>query len=124
VFHRPFHLTSLETPTSIYKAIVCKEPTVAPEAGQFCDTVAIAKRAIKKGEAISGIGSDDVYGTIVTHASQQEDKLLPIALITPGTIAATDIRKGEAMTGFHVEHTEPMLIHKLREEQDQSIFTR
>ena len=124
VFHRPFHLTSLETPTSIYKAIVCKEPTVAPEAGQFCDTVAVAKRDIKKGEAISGIGSDDVYGTIVTHASQQEDKLLPIALITPGTIAATDIRKGEAMTGFHVEHTEPMLIHKLREEQDQSIFTR
>lgn len=117
-FHRPFHLTSLETPTSIYKAIVCREPSIAPEAGQYCDTVAIAKRDIKKGEAIAGIGSDDVYGTIVTHTEQQQRQYLPIALITPGTVAATDIPKGASITGEQVEHRERMLIHELREQQD------
>lgn len=117
-FHRPFHLTSLETPTSIYKAIVRKEATIAPEAGQYCDTVAIAKRNIKKGEMLAGIGSDDVYGTIVTHAQQQRENLLPIALITPGTVAVTDISRGEFITPDAIEHKERMLIHDLRAEQD------
>lgn len=118
-FHRPFHLTSLETPTSIYNAIVRKEPTIAPEAGQYCDTVAVAKRRIKKGEPIEGIGSDDVYGIICTHEEQQAMDQLPIALITPGTIATREIQKGDFITTRDVEHTERMLIHDLRAEQDR-----
>lgn len=119
-FHRPFHLTSLETPTSIYQAIVCREPSIAPEAGPYCDTVAVAKRDIKTGEALAGIGSDDVFGTIVTHKKQQDENLLPIALITPGTVAARDIPKGTLLTAGCVTHGERMLIHALREEQDRN----
>ncbi len=117
-FHRPYHLTSLETPTSIYRAIVEKRATIAPEAGQMCDTVAFAKRDIKKGECVCGIGSDDAYGKIVTHELQQKEGTVPIGLLTQHTRALTDIPMDTAITNDMIEQTEKHLIHVLREEQD------
>lgn len=117
-FHRPFHLTSLETPTSIYRAIVGRQPTIAPEAGQVCDTVAIAKRDIKKNEPVYGIGSDDVYGQMVTHEAQQRENTVPIALFTSGTKALVDIPKDTPIRADMITQTEKHLIHRLREEQD------
>lgn len=118
-FHRPYHLTSLETPSSIYDAIVRKEATIAPEAGQVCDTISIAKRDIKQGESIQGIGSNDMYGQIVSHKQQQQEDAYPIALITPGTFTTCDIKKGTMITKDMVRHDEELLIHRLRTEQDK-----
>ena len=49
LLYRPYHLTSLEAPITIFNAVVENEPTIAPIHGQVADTVAIAKRDIKKG---------------------------------------------------------------------------
>lgn len=119
-FHRPYHLTSLETPTSIYDAIVKNEATIAPEHGQICDTIAVAKRDIKKGETLSGIGSDDCFGRIISHEAQQQEKSYPIALITPGTVATCDIQKDTVITSTMIYHQDEMLIHRLRKEQDKA----
>lgn len=82
LMYRPYHLTSLEAPITIYKAVVENEATIAPIQGQVADTVTIAKRDIKKGETLDGIGSEKVYGKITSHTRSMKEDLLPIGMIT------------------------------------------
>lgn len=119
VLHRPFHLCSLETPVSIYKAAIKKEATIAPVMGQVCDTITYAKRDMKKGDIIEGIGSDYVYGQLVTHEKCMEENLLPIALISNNTKLKVDVKKDELITYDMVELEEDELITKLRRQQDK-----
>ena len=119
VLHMPFHFCSLETPVSIYKAAIKKEATIAPVMGQVCDTITYAKRDMKKGDIIEGIGSDYVYGQLVTHEKCMEENLLPIALISNNTKLKVDVKKDELITYDMVELEEDELITKLRRQQDK-----
>ena len=121
VLYRPFHLCSLETPISIYNAVVEKKETIAPYCGQICDTVAFAKRNLKKGEILQGIGSNDTYGNLTTHADATTKNLLPIALITDKTRLKKDIKKDEPITYDMVELDETKIITKLRFLQDKDV---
>lgn len=118
LLYRPYHLTSLETPISIYNAVVEHEPTIAPLQGQVADTVTVAKRDIKKGELLEGIGSAKVFGKLTTHDRQVKDDLLPIALITQKTYALCDIKKDTLITQAMVQLDEDEVITKLRRKQD------
>lgn len=93
LMYRPYHLTSLEAPITIYNAVVENEPTIAPIQGQVADTITIAKRDIKAGESLDGIGSEKVYGKLTSHTRSMNEDLLPIGLITPKTVATCDIPK-------------------------------
>lgn len=118
VLYRPFHLCSLETPISIFKAAIKNESTIAPIQGQICDTITYAKRDMKKGDKIQGIGSDFVYGQLVTHEKCVSENLLPIALITSETRLKVDVKKDELITYDMVELEEEELITTLRRKQD------
>lgn len=117
--YRPYHLTSLETPITIYDAIVEKEPTIVPLKGQVADVVTVAKRDLKKGERLEGMGSKQVYGTLVTHEEQRSGNYLPIALIGKKTELLVDVKKDEIIRYDMVKLDEDSLIVKLREEQDR-----
>ncbi|WP_425538388.1 NAD(P)H-dependent oxidoreductase [Microaceticoccus formicicus] len=117
--YRPYHLTSLETPITIYDAIVEKEPTIVPLQGQVADVVTVAKRDLKKGEKLEGMGSKQVYGTLVTHEEQKSGNYLPIALIGKKTELLVDVKKDEIIRYDMVKLDEDSLIVKLREEQDR-----
>ncbi|MDY6064830.1 MAG: NAD(P)-dependent oxidoreductase [Finegoldia sp.] len=119
VLYRPYHLTCLETPLSIYRAIVEKEPTIHPKYGQVSDTVTIAKRDIKKGQLIEGIGGKDVFGQIISHKVQMENNYLPLPLITEKTVAKEDIKKDSFITYDMVALDEDARITKLRRKQDE-----
>ncbi len=118
LMHRPYHLTSLETPITIYNAVVENEPTIAPIQGQVADTIAIAKRDIKKGETLDGIGSDKVFGKLTSHRRCIEEDFLPIGLITSKTIAIEDIPKDTKITMDMVEVDERATITRLRRRQN------
>ena len=115
---RPYHLTSLETPITIYNAVIDKEPTIVPLHGQVADTVTIAKRDIKKGEYLEGIGSDRVFGKLTTHTRSIKEDLLPIAVITAKTRALVDIPKDTIIDLSMVELDEEAEITKLRRRQN------
>lgn len=115
---RPYHLTSLEAPITIFNAVVENEPTIAPLHGQVADTVSIAKRDIKKGEFLEGIGSDKVFGKLTDHTRSIEEDLLPIALITEKTRAKVDIKKDTIIDLSMVELDEDAMITKLRRRQN------
>lgn len=118
ILYRPFHLTSLETPVSIYKAVIENEATLAPISGQVCDTVAHAKKDLKKGETINGIGSDFVYGSLTTHEHCIEENLVPIALISENAKLKVDVKKDELIT-YDMIDLEDSLITRLRKSQDE-----
>lgn len=118
LLYRPYHLTSLEAPITIYNAVVENEPTIVPIQGQVADTVTIAKRDIKKGETIDGIGSEKVFGKLTSHAKCMNEDLLPIGMITTKTIATCDIAKGTLINMSMVEVDERATITRLRRRQN------
>ena len=118
LMYRPYHLTSLEAPITIYNAVVENEPTIAPIQGQVADTITIAKRDIKTGESLDGIGSEKVYGKLTSHTRSMNEDLLPIGLITPKTVATCDIPKDTLIEMNMVEIDESATITRLRRRQN------
>ncbi len=113
---RPYHLCDLETPQSIAEAVLLNEVTVVAE-NMNSEVVAIAKRDLKAGETLKGIGSEEMYGRIYTYKQACTEKLLPIGIAENGKISK-DIPKGEPLTYLNCEPDQSTLIYKLREEQN------
>jgi predicted homoserine dehydrogenase-like protein len=44
VLYRPYHLTSIETPISVARAVLAREPTIAPSHGLIAEVITIAAR--------------------------------------------------------------------------------
>ena len=80
VFYTPFHLPHLQLPSTIGRAIVHSDPTVAPLAGPSCEVVSIAKRDLKTGDRLDGVGGFCTYGLIDNRVDARAGDALPIAL--------------------------------------------
>src|SRR6185437_14740425 len=80
VFYTPFHLPHLQIASTIGRACIHRDATVAPLAGPVCEVVSVAKRDLKKGERLDGIGGFCTYGLIDNTASARAMDALPIAL--------------------------------------------
>lgn len=115
--YRPYHLTSLETPISIIRAVVLHDSTIAPNMGSVAETVAIAKKDLKSGETLEGIGGRSVYGVLERAEVQRKERLLPIGLITEKTKLARDVKSGVALTYDDVILDEQASIVKIRKLQ-------
>jgi predicted homoserine dehydrogenase-like protein len=85
VMYRPYHLVGMEAPISIAKAYLYKEPTGAPRS-MVAEVAAGAKRPLEPGEVLGGEGSRTVYGSIVTAAQAQQQRLLPIGFCAGATV--------------------------------------
>lgn len=116
--YRPYHLTSIETPQSIIKAVVLKDSSIVSNK-PVADTITIAKRDLKAGEKLDGIGGYTIYGSLESHKNVKEKELVPIALITDGAIMKKDVKKGEALKYSDVILNEEAEIVKLRRKQDK-----
>lgn len=80
VFYTPFHLPHIQLPSTIARAVLHRDPTVAPIAGPCCEVLAVAKRDLKAGERLDGVGGFCTYGQIDNTASARYRNALPIAL--------------------------------------------
>jgi predicted homoserine dehydrogenase-like protein len=63
VFYTPFH--HIQIASTIGRAVIHRDPTVAPIGGPVCEVVAVAKRDLKAGERLDGIGGFCTYGMSV-----------------------------------------------------------
>lgn len=113
LLYRPYHLTNIETPISIAKAVLYKEATIEPSMGFVAHTIAIAKKDIKKGEMVKGIGSDSTFGKLEEANITEELNHLPIGLLTENTVAKRDIKAGTCVTFEDVELEEDLLMIQL-----------
>lgn len=122
VLYRPYHLTSLETPLTVARAAIYGEPTIIPMGGKpIAETITVAKRDLKAGEKLDGIGGYTVLGDIETYEVSKAEGLLPIGLINKNTVVKKDIKKGEYLTYDSVELDTSNLLYKLRKLQEEII---
>ncbi len=119
VLYRPYHLTSLETPLTIYNACVNNEATIAPNCGMVADTITVAKKDLKAGERLDSIGGYTVYGSLERYEIAKREKLVPIGLINDRTVLKRDVKKGEFITYDMIELDKSTLLYKLRQKQEE-----
>lgn len=118
VLYRPYHLTSLETPLTIYNACVNNEATIAPTCGVVADTITVAKKDLSAGDRLDSIGGYSVYGSIERHEVAKSENLVPIGLISNSTILTRDVKKGEFITYDMINLDKSTLLYKLRQQQE------
>lgn len=120
-FYTPYHLSPLEAPNSVARAVIFKDAALAPLGKPVCDVVTIAKRNIKKGEKLDGIGGFLTYGAIDNYHVSLKGNLLPIGL-ADGCVAKQDIKMDTAITYEDIELPKNRLSDKLRKEQNEKFF--
>jgi predicted homoserine dehydrogenase-like protein len=98
VFYTPFHLPHLQIASTIGRAVIHHDATVAPVAGPVCEVVAVAKRSLKAGERLDGVGGFCTYGLIENAITARADEALPIGL-SDGRVLLRDIAK-DAVVSF------------------------
>jgi len=113
---RPYHLCDLETPQSIAEAVLLNEVTVTTE-NMNSEVCTIAKRTIRAGEKVKGIGSADIFGKIYNYREARSLKAVPLGIAENG-VALTDIPKGALITEANFCPDQTTLIYRLRKEQD------
>ena len=119
--YRPYHLTSLETPVSIAKAVLRRETTLATDSLPSAETVAVAKKPLRSGEVIDGLGGFCVYGVIEKATIARRENLAPLGLLT-GARLTSDLEAGACLTYDDLEFNESLDIIRLRREQDALMF--
>lgn len=119
-FYVPYHLTVLEVPRSVVRAVDLKEAAIAPLGGPVVDVIATAKRDLQEGETIDGLGGYMTYGMCENHATVAGEGLLPMGL-AEGSILKRDVSRDEVIRIEDVQYPTGTVVHALRSEQD-SLF--
>jgi predicted homoserine dehydrogenase-like protein len=118
VFYTPFHLPHIQIASTIGRAVIHRDPTVAPLAGPVCEVVTVAKRNLRAGERLDGIGGFCAYGLIDNSASVRASGALPIAL-SEGCVLRRDVAKDTVLSLDDVEEpTRDRLVEELWREQN------
>jgi predicted homoserine dehydrogenase-like protein len=116
-FYRPYHLASIEAPLSIPAAVLDGRSDIQPRAWR-AEVAAGAKRDLRAGEVIDGIGGDRVYGVIASAEQVKADHLVPLGLLA-GARLTRDVRQDEVITQDDVEIDTTTTIAQLRALQDR-----
>jgi predicted homoserine dehydrogenase-like protein len=97
VLYTPFHLPHIQLPSTIARAVLHGDPTVAPLAGPSCEVVTVAKRQLKAGESLDGVGGFCSYGLIENHAAARAINALPIAM-SDDCVLLKDVAKDQVVS--------------------------
>lgn len=115
-FYTPYHLCHFEVPNSIARAFIFGDASLSPEGRPTVDVVTIAKKDLKKGEVIDGIGGYATYGVCENYEIARSENLLPIGL-AEGCTLKRDVKKDEAIMFNDVQLPEGRISDKLWNEQ-------
>jgi predicted homoserine dehydrogenase-like protein len=117
VFYTPFHLPHIQLASTIGRAVILRDPTVAPIAGPVCEVLTVAKRDLKAGELLDGVGGFCAYGLIDNAPTARAMAALPIAL-SEGGVMRRDVSKGSVLTFDDVQRLTGRLAETLWCEQN------
>jgi predicted homoserine dehydrogenase-like protein len=106
---------------TIARAALFHDPTTSPIGKPVCDVLTMAKRDLKAGEMLDGIGGFTCYGVIENADVAVRDDLLPMGL-SEGCRLKRDVAKDQAITYADVEIPAGRLCDSLRAEQTQHFY--
>lgn len=120
-FYVPYHLTALEVPASIARVALFRDHVVSsrPVAPRV-DVVACAKRDLKAGEVLDGLGGFSTYGLCERAELAAQDGLVPIG-ITEGARVRRAVARDEPLRRDDLELPDGRLVNQLRREQDERL---
>jgi predicted homoserine dehydrogenase-like protein len=117
VFYTPYHLPHIQLASTIARAALTRDATTAPIGAPICDVIAIAKRDLRAGETLDGVGGFACYGVVENASVARVQQCLPMG-ISGGCVLTRDLMKDEPLTYGAVTLPEGRLIDRLRAEQD------
>jgi predicted homoserine dehydrogenase-like protein len=115
-FYRPYHLCHFEVPSTIARAVLFGDATLAPLEAPKVDVVATAKRHLLAGEVLDGIGRYMTYGLAENADVAAVEDFLPMGL-AEGARLLRDVAQDEVLTQADVELPPGRLCDRLRAEQ-------
>jgi predicted homoserine dehydrogenase-like protein len=116
VFYTPFHLPHIQIASTIGRAVIHQDATVAPNGGPVCEVVTVAKRDLKAGERLDGIGGFCTYGLIDNTAVARGMAALPIGF-SEGCVLRRDVAKDDVLSFNDVDSTPVGIVEALWREQ-------
>ena len=117
--HRPFHLTSLETPLTAARAVLYRRADIQPIDHPVADAVAVAKRDLAPGAVMGRIGECDYRGFSMSWADARRDRALPLGLAEQARVLQP-ISVGQTLTYDNCAVDETKTIVRLRRALDRA----
>ncbi|PRD42554.1 NAD(P)-dependent oxidoreductase [Phyllobacterium phragmitis] len=116
-FYTAWHLTTLEFGISIARVALCRDVVIGNTNAPSVDVVAAAKRPLRQGETIDGIGGYMTYGVAENYDISRGENLLPMGL-AEGCRLKREVPMDQALTYDDVETPSGSTAHALRRQQD------
>ncbi len=118
LFYEPYHLCHLLAPNTIARAVLLNDAALAPLGKPYVEVVATAKRDLKMGETIDGIGGYMTYGECENADVRKTENLLPLGF-AEGCILKRDIPREATLTFDDVILPEGNFAYQLYKEQEE-----
>ena len=117
-FYTPYHLCHFEVPTSVARAVLFGDATLAPAGGPRVGVIAMAKKELAAGELIEEFGGYQAYGVAENIEVIRQERLLPIGLGI-GCRLKRMVSKDSAITFDDVEFPPDRMADLLYAEQER-----
>ena len=117
VFYTPYHLPHIQIASTIGRAAIHRDPTVAPIAGPVCEVLAVAKRDLKAGERLDGVGGFCTYGLVDNVTAARSVEGLPIGL-SEGCVLRRSVSKDKVLSLDDVDAVRGGAVEELWREQN------
>lgn len=117
VFYTPFHLPQFEVANTVARAALFGDAAVTPLGPPRADAIAVAKRDLRGGEVLDGIGGYCCYALLEDYGTAREGDLLPMGC-SLDCVLKRDIPSDTAIRYADVERPAGRISDRLRAEQD------
>ncbi len=120
VFHRPYHLTSLEVPLTAARIMLTGRPDMVPLPRPVAEVCAVAKRDLAAGAALDAIGETCYRSWTMLAGDARAAGAIPVGLLEGGKVTAP-VKKGELLTRDNAVPDTTTRLYALRRAQDAMI---
>jgi predicted homoserine dehydrogenase-like protein len=117
LLHRPYHLASLEAPLAVARAVLFGEVTLAAAGAPVAECVAAAKRDLRPGDVLDGIGGATVYGVALAADEARARDAVPVG-VAAGARVRRPVARGALLCAADVDLDEMLAVVHLRRLQD------
>jgi predicted homoserine dehydrogenase-like protein len=118
-FYTPYHLCNFEVPITAARAALFHDAAIAPRGAPVCEVLTCAKRDLRAGEVLDGIGGFAAYGVLENADCFRAGEYLPMGL-AQGCQLTRDVVRDEPIKYSDVEIPVGRLTDRLRREQDDA----
>jgi predicted homoserine dehydrogenase-like protein len=114
---RPFHLCSIEVPLSAAQTVIYGESSGHPQYHLTSECITIAKRDLKAGEVLDGVGGNCYRVSIDHYAVAKKENLLPAGL-AKGCVLTKNVNKDEPIANDVVQMIKDSVLRQVRKLQE------